>query len=487
MFVFGRELSILKVPIDIGDAAWFFIEKSDAPSHFGPLLILSRPKNASKNYVSDLVARWRSYDHDIKPPFNYKLSLKPRPKWLVLPDNKIDLEYHFRHAALPAPGGEKELGELISRLHSHRLDRSKPLWECYLIEGLENNRFAIYLKLHHGQMDGMASVGLMQRTFSTNARKRNMLPPWAVGLKVLPEFKPTSVEPSETKTLTKNEKDLVPRKSILSASKSLLKKSKQFSKQTSLHMAKAYSGLYPEVGAPFKAPKTMLNGRISGSRRYATQRFALARLTKIAKAADVSLNDVFLSICGGALRRYITEYETLPVRSLIGQVPVNIRRKSDTGMGNALAFIFVSLGTNIEDPVKRLEIVHKSTEAGKTLNKNIPPEGIQPLSMLMMGPYLSQVVFGLAGHVPPAANLVISNIRGSNKRLYFNGAKIDQIYGPSVLFHGQALNITMSTYVDELNIGFTGCRKSLPSMQKIAVYTGEALTVLETAMGIVEK
>jgi diacylglycerol O-acyltransferase len=196
---------------------------------------------------------------------------------------------------------------------------------------------------------------------------------------------------------------------------------------------------------------------------------------------------VFLSITGAALRRYLLELKALPKKPLIGQIPVNIRTSEGSEMGNALAFIYSTLGTDISDPIARLNAVSHSTEAAKSIHTGLSASAIEPFTMLMLAPYMTEVILGLGGYTRAAANLVISNVTGPRERLFFNGARVEQIYGPSVLIHGQALNITMSSYVDEINIGYTACRDSLPSIQRLAVYSGEALAELEEELGLAGK
>ena len=459
------------------DAAWFVSDRVNPHVHFGPLLILSLPHNHSKDYVENFVKQWRR-SNTFAAPFNYKLSKDINPKWEILDDDEIDLEYHFRHSALPKPGGEQELGALVSRLQSIPLDRTRPLWECHIIEGLKGGNFAIYLKLHHGQIDGMGSVKLMNRVFSSDPSRRDQLPPWSVGMKDRPAIfensKSSSGIFSRWSEKTSEISQLVTKLPTLA----------RVGLKTASYLSDAFiTHDSPELSAPFKAPKTILNGRISDQRRYATQHYKLERLKNIAHKADVKINSVFLSICGGALRRYLAELDSLPKQTLVGQVPVNIRSEDDEGIGNAFSFIFAKLGTDTEDPLLRLQKVHTSTQSGKDVLNSMPAGSIETYTTLMAAS-ISPLILGLGAHTHPAANLVISNVSGPRQRLYFNGAQVEHIYGPSVLLHGQALNITMSSYADEIDIGFTGCRVSLPSLQKLAVYTGEELAMLEKALEI---
>ena len=448
------------------DAVWFYAEKPDAPAHFAPLMILSRPEGAPEDYINQFVEQWRSCKQ-FAPPFNYVLNRKRVPTWDVLPSHKIDLDHHFRHSALPAPGGERELGILISRLHSHKLDRRRPLWECHVIEGLENNRFAIYLKLHHGQMDGVGAARLMSRVFSADPNTRNMLPPWSIGMQT-----------GARKRLP------IPKPSLYSDIRKTFGTFSAVGKELRGLAKEAYIDRKEEVAAPYQAPMTIFNGRVSGQRRIATQHYKLARLKKVAKASDSTVNDIFLTMASISIARYLKERSSLPEEPLIAQVPVSVRAAEDSSVGNSIAFIYVRLATHLEDPLECLEFVRRSVSAGKARQKSLPTEAVSPFTMLLAGAFMGQVIMGVTGKVKPAVNLVASNVPGPPVRMYFNGAQVEQIYGPSVLFHGQALNITMSSYADGADITVTGCRESLPSMQNLAVYGGEALEQLENCFGI---
>ena len=167
--------------LKINDAGWLLAETSRTPAHVGVLATFSMPDDADEDYLEDLVTRWRE-QRTFQPPFNYRLkSLLGLPRWDQLADEDIDLDYHLRHSAVPSPGGERELGVLVSRLHSSRLDRTYPLWECHVIEGLEQDRWSLYLKAHHSQVDGVGGIRILRRFLSADPDARDMLPPWAIG------------------------------------------------------------------------------------------------------------------------------------------------------------------------------------------------------------------------------------------------------------------------------------------------------------------
>jgi len=232
----------------------------------------------------------------------------------------------------------------------------------------------------------------------------------------------------------------------------------------------------PALAVPYSAPKSILNGRIGPQRRVATQQYPLERVKRIAERADGTVNDVFMAISGGALRRYLAELGQLPEKTIVTGMPVAIRPTGDASVGNAITFIFAKLGTDIADPRARLKLCHDSAQLAKKHLQTVPKVALNNYTMLLMGPYLGQVIAGLGGYGRPMHNLILSNVPGSRDYLYFNGARMETSFPVSLLYDGQALNITAFTYAGVLTISYTGCRDSLPHMQKLAVYTGEALS-----------
>ncbi|MFE2996942.1 wax ester/triacylglycerol synthase family O-acyltransferase [Nocardia sp. NPDC059246] len=461
--------------LNLFDAAWFYIEKRDAPSHFGPLLILSPPEGAAGTYVGDLVTRWRS-DRTFAPPFNLLLRKTPLPGWHTVPNADIDLDHHLRHIALPAPGGERELETLVSHLHSLPLDRRRPLWECHVIEGLEHGRFAIYLKLHHGQLDGVGAARLLGRILSPDPAARGMLPPWSAGirgngaaleLRVIPGRGARHPALRIVGTLCR---------AVGSGALAVSALIRMF-----IAIHRDHTGA---LAGPFQSPDTVFNRRVGNKRTFVTRHYELARLKRIATAADVTVNDVFLTVFGGALRRYLLERGGLPATSVVGQLPVNLRDASQAPVGNALAFLFARLHTEIGDPLARLRAVHRSTTAAKRVQRSLPAHAVAPFTILLTGPQIGLFILGLSGRVRPSANLIVSNVPGPTQPLYYDGAPVEQIYGPSVLFHGQALNATMSSYAQQVDISFTACRRSVPNVADLAAYTDVELEELERVLGV---
>lgn len=466
-----------KKRLNVNDAAWLLTEGKHTPQHVGLLVTYSLPPGAPPTFTRDLVDRWRGRTR-FAPPFNYLLTGGALPAWRELPDDDIDLDYHLRHSALPAPGGERELGVLVSRLHSTRLDRNYPLWEIHLIEGVKGpagpggeeeaiaSKFALYAKVHHSQIDGVGGLRLLARVLSTDPDERDMAPMWEIGYGKRP-LREAVVDTAKAARSPRA------KGGARAAGKALRVTARD-----------SIRGPAEEVAAPYRAPKTILNGRIHGPRRFATQTYPMERMKQVGKAAGGTVNDVFVAICAGALRRYLDEAGALPEESLTAILPVSVRPADDTTGGNAISFIYAKIGTHIADPVERLRFIKSSVAAAKGRVEPLPKAVMPAYTATLMGPYVVQMVAGLGGFGRPNANLVISNVPGSQDPLYYDGARIEEMFPASLLYNGQALNITGVSYAGRFNIGYTGCRDSLPHMQRIATYSEDALAELEKAVGV---
>ena len=449
------------------DTAFVNVETRDTPMHIGGLQIFSLPPNAPPDFVKNIVRRFRNTSV-VGRPFNMKLEktlwARIAPSMIVVDADDIDLSYHVRHSALPDPGGERELGELVSHLHSQLLDRSRPLWTCHVIEGLQNNRFAIYSKMHHALADGISAMRLSARALSTEP-DGEWFPAW--------EHR----EPTQKRKRTHDSARTV-------AAKLTAREWPQIMKQAFQPMFKREVGS-ESVLRPFEAPPSILNGEVTGARRVATQQLDMERMKRVAKAAGGSLNDVFLAICSSALRRHLLSQDALPDRSLIAGVPVSLREAGDDSMGNAIGFLWTALGTELTDPKARFAAIRSSMEVSKNHLKSLPQQARVAFTLLTSMPTALVLMSGLGAKVRPPMNLTISNVPGPEHVLYLNGAKLEATFPISIPVQGQALNITCVSYAGQLNVGFTGSRDSLPGLQKMAVYAGEALTELETVFGVI--
>ena len=458
-----------------GDSFFLLIESDNTPSQIGVLARMKLPEGADKRFILDMVENFRKYQ-PTAAPFNLKLAersaTKPMYAWETV--KSVDIDYHLRHSALPQPGGERELAVLISRLHSIPLDHRRPMWEFHIIEGLEDNCFAIYSKMHHALIDGVAGARLMAQWMGQTKPeiKSDFVPFWAM---------------KQAKRARKNQ-DLT--LSPISTSQALLAQISDPVKAVAGVLSATLDSILgarnknnPDMVAPYSAPSSILNSAVGPHRRVSTVEFSTKRLLSIGKQHDGTLNDVVMAVCGGALRNYLLELDALPKKSLVSQVPVSFRQKDDAGGGNAIGMMLASLGTDEADTLTRFKKVKASMSAGKALLGNMNAAQITAYSAIMTLPFALGQMTGLGNSSSrPMYNVVISNVPGPKEKRYLNGAEVFSIHPVSFVMQGQALNITLFTYDDKITFVFTACRESLPSIQRLVTHTTDALESLESTV-----
>ena len=424
---------------------WLAVESKATPMHVGGLLYFRPPRGADEDYVPALVRDWLGQTAVVEP-WNLKLRPGParglQPGWQ--PDADFDLEYHFRHSALPAPGGERELGSLVSRLHSHRLDRARPLWECHLIEGLAGGRFALYLKVHPALFDGDGLLRMLGGFLADKPQQRGMRPPWC-HTPARPPAAPRGA--SSPWAMVRAVADRL-RGGFLTAE---------------------------PWGGPRKAPRSALNTHIGPARRFATQSYSQDRLGAVARRFAVREDMVFYALIGGALRRFFREYNALPERSLVALIA---DRSRDDGL---LAPVSLSLATRHADPVRRLKELSRSLAISERMLRLLPAADARAQGAMSALTYLTRLATGLDHRLPPMFNLAVARMNFSEQPLYFNGARLEAVFPMPMLLQGGALTIACLRYAGDWHIGLTGARDNLPHLQRIAVYMGLALDQLENA------
>jgi len=453
-------------PLSPADQLFLWLEKRQQPMHVGALLLFSYPEGAGPKYVTELAESLRAYQTPEKP-FNQKL-VNRFGQYFWEEDDHFDLEHHFRHEALPKPGRIRELLSLVSAEHSNLMDRERPMWEFHLIEGVQGRRFAVYSKAHHCLMDGIAAMRTSLRTFSTNPEEMDMPPVWA-----MPPRKRDTLLPTATEMVTGLSKFTNEAGKQLS---SLPKVAKEYAKTF------RRSTRRDDFVSIFQAPNSILNQSITGSRRFAAQSWPVERFKRVAKAFHCTMNDVVLAVCGSALRDYLISQHALPDKPLIAMVPMSIRR-DDSDAGNQIVMILANLGTHVADPATRIEIIKASVKDGKDRVKQMTPQEKLQYTALLMAPAGFNMLTGLLPKWAPF-NVIISNVPGPRRPLYWNGAKMEGMYPVSIPIDRIALNITLLSYTDQLEFGLTACRRTLPSMQKLLTYIENGIRELEISAEI---
>jgi WS/DGAT/MGAT family acyltransferase len=442
-------------------------ESREMMMHVGALLTFSPLKEGAIDFHRNLRDELRT-GVSVAPPWNLKLrhpDLLASPLQAWIEDETFDVEYHVRRSALPSPGDERELGVLVSRLHSHPIDFHRPPWEVHFIEGLEGGRVGVYFKVAHALVDGFTGMRLLVRGLTSDPGDRDT-----------PLFftrPPPAKEPrAEDATFA----------SILGLAREQAGAAKDVGRAL-MNVVRAARKKDPNLVSPLQAPRSIINGPISRNRRFATQRFEVERLRRVAKKAHGTINDVALAICASGLRRLLLEQDALPEETMTAMLPVNVRPKGDPGGGNAVGAVLASLATNEADPALRFDAIVASTKRAKEQLQGMSKNAIMQYSALLIAPLLLSLVPGAAGRVRPAFNIVVSNVPGPETPLYFRGWRLEAAYPLSIPFPGHALNVTVSSYAGTLGFGYTGCRDALPHLQRLAVYGREGLEELEAALG----
>ncbi|MFK8041168.1 WS/DGAT/MGAT family O-acyltransferase [Congregibacter sp.] len=463
------------------DKGFLLGESREMPMHVSGVSLFTLPDGAEvQEFLAGIADNLKDADA-LLPPFGDRiktgrLGVAGNVYWE--PDPSMDLDYHIRHSALPSPGRYRELFNLVGRLHGTLLERSRPLWEMHLIEGLQNRQFAIFTKTHHAAVDGARSIHVTRSMLSSDpdavrSESPLSLASWESYRKALREGRQAEYTDAEVRTVA----DIL--KSTYGSGANAFNALK--------NIAGALAGRKSDLSIPHhKVPRSALNGKIDAARRFVAQTWSFARIRAVGKAFDATFNDTVLAMCAGGLRQYMLNHSELPKDSMKTLVPVSLRQAGDVDSGNAVAGITADLGTNIADPIKRFSAIKASVEAGKANYAGMSPKEVELLTMAMSAPSMLLMPLGMISHLPPY-NLTISNVPGMRETMYWNGARMDGSYPLSIITDGMALNITLVSYADQVDFGIIACRRSVPQVQRLIDYMEDALQELEDAVGLKAK
>ncbi|RIX74372.1 WS/DGAT/MGAT family O-acyltransferase [Acidovorax cavernicola] len=450
------------------DATFLHMETPEMPMHVGSLNVLDLPDGYKGDFYEDAKAFMASRIH-LADVFTRKLALMPfdmtNPVWVE--DDDVDIDYHVRHITLPKPGSNRQLQQYVARLHSSLIDRSRPMWEFYIIDGLRSGQVALYTKVHHAGIDGQAGVEVGKAIFDLEAKGRVVKPPRA-----RPRSNGYQLGMAELATAA------------------LRNTAQQYVKLFKMApaIARAIGGLaQPDekaadkavAAAPKKfnlfAPRTSLNVSITNQRTFAGRTISLAETKYIAKHFGVSLNDVVMATVAGALRHYLADNNELPAKPLVAGVPVSLREAGDDTANNQASMILVSLATDITDPLQRMKAINASSTSSKsTMNrfKAVILDDFPTFAAPWLMSGIASMVgrSGLVNLLPPAANVAISNVAGAPFPMYFAGALVTCYYPVSIASHGTALNVTVQSYNGRMDYGLIACRRAVPDITEIGDY-----------------
>lgn len=443
------------------DATFLYMETPTSPMHVSSLWVLD-PSTSPTEFSFEKMRRLYADRLHLAPPFRRRLVDVPfdlnHPIWIEDPD--FDLDWHLRHIAVPKPGTMRELQDLVAHLIAMPLDRSRPLWEVWLIDGLEDGYVATLSKVHHAAIDGASGEELMLAILDLSPEvedKPDLGEPW----------QPDRV-PTDTEMLGH---------ALVSLSQTPLRAVKTIRRTTEAALRIRSENRQPDTTPPpslFSAPHTSFNATLSAHRSLGTATLSLADVKMVKNAFDVKVNDVILALCAGSLRRYLDSRDEHPDGPLVAMVPISVRTDEHKGaMGNQVASALATLATDIDDPVKRLQAIHEGMNQAKAQQDAIGADTLQNWVEFAAPAVFNRAVrlysrMKMADRHRPLFNVTISNVPGPPFPLYVGGARLVASYPIGPIFDGGGLNMTVMSYMDSLDFGLNACPELLPDIDMVA-------------------
>lgn len=484
------------------DATFLFMETSSQFGHVSSFSVFARPDG---DY--EPLPAWRGQIErrlHLLEPLRRRLREVPlgidHPYWVEDPD--FDLDFHIRHTAVAPPGGDDQLGELVARIIARPLDRRRPLWESYVIEGLPDDRFAVLTKVHHATVDGASGVELLTTMLDADPAGDAVEPPaepWR------PDRLPSDGEmivrglgglvrkPGRAALLTvraAREVGRTTRNPVMVAAANQLRSGLRGPLGAVLNVGRDRVDQVEAVGPlpNLSPPRTPFNAPITPHRRFAFRSVPLQTIKDIKGALGATVNDVVMAVCAGGLRTWLDAHDALPDGPLVSMIPVSVRTGEEVERWtNRVSAIFASLPVDEADPIERVRRVHESMVEAKQLFDAVPAETLTDFTQ-----FPPPAVFALAmrtatrltGRYGMPVNLVISNVPGPRAPLYAAGAQLLHYYPVSTIVDGQGLNVTVQSYLDTLDFGLVSCRELVPDLWDMVDAMVEEVGVLADAAGV---
>jgi diacylglycerol O-acyltransferase / wax synthase len=472
------------------DAQFLALETPRQSGHVGGLAILDDSERAGGKLTIDDICALMTERLPLLPPLHWRLTEVPLgldyPYWIEDPD--FDIDFHVRELALPEPGTDRKLAEQVARIIARPLDRSRPLWELYLIHGLEGGGVGMLTKIHHALIDGLSGAEIMGVLFDLAPEGRELkdMPPLktdrepsdlemlARGLAGVPRYPVRMLRsmPTTLPNLAETPFSTIPGTGVVS--------------RVAERVQRAVRGDSGRTGRDaLRAPKTSFNGRVSAHRRFAFGQLSLDDVKTIKDEYGFTVNDVVVAICTSTVRRWLIEHGELPADPLVAQIPVSVRTTEQAGTyGNRIMLMSAPIFTNLPDPVVRLRRTHEALAVMKERHKALPAKLLQDANHFIPPAVFARAAratFALSVSSPgrPTWNLVISNVPGPQVPLYCAGARLDANYPVSVITDGMGLNITVMSYCGHLDFGIVADRDQIPDLWSMIDWLGESLDELK--------
>lgn len=470
------------------DAAFLTLDTATSTGHVAGLSILRPQQGGSPPTLARLSERIAARLHEV-PVLRQRLIDVPlrldQPVWSD--DEHFDLGYHLREIGLPSPGSSAQLSELVGRLHARALDRDRPLWEAYLITGLDGGDFALYTKVHHAAIDGVSGAELLTILFDLAPEPPPFGPPQPWEPEAPPDRRSLGVRALVRLARRPVDAARLGADVVAGVMPALPSKLAAWSGLGARQEATDADGRDPGGHGPASllAPHTPFNAAISPHRRFAFATLPMSELFAVKRGFGTSLNEVVLSLCAAALRSWLLRHDALPEEPLVAMVPVSIGTPSARSAGNDVSAMLVALPTHLDDPVERLTFAHRRSTSAKDTHQLLPDDFFDQASALTPPVLLSGLTraFFAAGTLErlPAFNTVVSNVPGPNFPVYLDGALLTGYYPVSVVTDGVGLNITVVGYDGGLHVGLVAARELMPDLEEVLVWMQDELAALGAA------
>jgi diacylglycerol O-acyltransferase len=451
--------------ISLIDNGFLLTEAQNSPKHVACLQVWDLPEGKGSAWLRRLLAELKEEPPGF--PFNQKLNYKIPLQPDLVTDPKVDMDYHVRHTVLPHPGDDEQLWKTVSRLHANLLDRERPLWEFHLIEGLAGRRFAFYTKIHHALADGMTLNRWFTQSGSDGPEDLHTPAIWR-GQKEQSESE--GKEPSYTQLMGE----------AIRLSGGSIRTVVDMATLTIRLVNGRFFARNRDITLPLDAPRTPLNVIPGAARSLTAVTFELQDVKNVAHAQGVSINDVLLTICDVALHRYFAERGEPLEEPLVVYMPVNLRSEKDRDSGNLMSLLQVRLASERDDPLAALHEIRRSSITAREVFSGFGKPAIQLYSLAVALLSLFEEQLKLGKVLPPVQNLVISNVPGPKKELYFRGARGVYAYPISTLPPMTALNVTANSYADKMHVGLVAGRTAIPDIDRLARHIQGAFSDLYT-------
>ena len=470
-----RKLSLL-------DLGFFIAETSASPKHVGGLLVFKRPANSRDSFAHNLYTDLLTFT-EVVAPFNLVINftMTAMPAWRTT--DMVDLTQHICYHRLPQPNkpskqtkkpktaksDQQVLFDFVSKLHEPMLDRTRPLWEVHVIDGLADGRFALYQEMHHAYADGVTMVRWTEEGLANTPRAKKLTPIWTVKQSAYAGLRKKRTEALMASGWS----------SLGGATRRVL----GISRLATMLALESVKLTKNAIALPFvTTAKTPLTGQVSYGRQFTTAGISMARMEAIRKRTRSTLNHIALTCVDGALRRYLSDQGVELRQPIIIQMPVNLRREGEKTAGNKIGIILVELSPPTDDPYIRLRNIGFSLRNVRTMIDNVAPEAIE--SYTIITGLIAQIaeLLKLSDSMPPMGNTLVSNVAGPKEHLYMRGAKMEEMHPISTLPPSNLLNVTLFSYAGDLFFGLIAS-DVLPNLPRLAHYIEEAFGELEQSVG----